>query len=314
MLSSLKFKDILSMHVRGMAKIPERTLRKQKLKAQRKAQGSSNIPPLKSTLRQLYLKTHPDLFAQFPDLQKVNEKSYQELMGVLDSIQKPNKQGSFPAAKKVQLEFHVRPTSSSTDFIKAYLNLKTTGSNCHTVVQESLGDFFLQCGLPPAFTWEAEAWGVLDFEGAKKQQRDQAEEKRKVQNREKNTEEVVEVEKAPAYAGQPRDNISQNSLENVLEKNDELFQVLAVLPHLPDEEPYTTTKKHYIDGTGLDEWKSNGYAIKEAVHMLWKGERDLKKMILGLDTETSLIVHRILMHTLMVDKDIRNANEKTEQG
>lgn len=202
-------------------KISDRAARRKNL---RKLKNSAEkLPLLKDTLRKLYLRTHPDLFGQYPEQQQTNGASYKELMGILDSIEKNNE---FPPAKVQVLPFYLK-TPVEGAFKEVKLHLRTTGGVCNTLVEEALGKFFADCGLPAAFQWGQGSWGKavgkqhvqnsnLDFEDE-----DEIERKRQEELEAKKAKEEAEKNTAPAYNPVDRRAPEDNSIETVLnELND----------------------------------------------------------------------------------------------
>jgi hypothetical protein len=72
-----------------------------------------------------------------------------------------------------------------------------------------------------------------------------------------------------------------------------------------DEEEYGELRRYYEEEQGLDEIEMRGYRIKEATHLIWKGERDMNVLGRGLDIDSAMIVQRILMHTLSIEQKVQ---------
>ncbi|RLN50867.1 hypothetical protein BBP00_00010014, partial [Phytophthora kernoviae] len=94
------------------------------------------------------------------------------------------------------------------------------------------------------------------------------------------------------------------SVERVLNELNEVFEIIAAVP-LMDEEEYGELREHFEKGRGLDEIDERGYSIKEGTYKIWKGERDLNVVTKGVDADSALILQRILMHTLNIEKKVR---------
>lgn len=304
---------------RSFAKLSDRAARKLKLKTQRK--GLKNIPLLKTTLRKLYLKTHPDLFAQFPREQETNTSSYQELLGMLDSIQNAETAG-FPPAKKVTLDFYFRPSSHATDFSKATLHLKTNGSNCRSVVAESLGAFFTSMELPPVFDWDATSWGsALTLESAMAQSLETERETARSREEERadattpppratptskptsTTQTATPSSAASPAVSAPVDVVTAIPLgiEDLLRVNDETFKFFALVPHFTPDQLATTDFVSQANDE-LEAMEVLGFPIKTAVHQIWNGERSQQVLVQGLSADAAHIVTRIVMHALAIDE------------
>lgn len=290
-------------------KVSERAQRRKNLRKMK--ESVEKVPLLKDTLRKLYLRTHPDLFGQYPKQQEQNEASYKELLGILDSIEKNNE---FPPAKTLVLPFSLK-TPIDGVFKEVSLHLRTTGGACNTLVEEALGKFFVECGLPGVFQWGEGSWGKalgkekvqnanLDFdkedEAAKERERAAAAEKAR-----------REAEySAPAYNPVDRRAPEDNSIERVLNELNDVFEIIAAVP-LMDEEEYGELRVYYEKGQGLDEIDARGYSIKDATHKIWEGERDMAVLTAGVDADSAMIIQRILMHTLAIEQKVK---ELIEQG
>jgi hypothetical protein len=294
------------MQYRGMAKMSDRALRRKQLRVQKKR--ADCIPPLKETLRKLFLRTHPDLFGQFPVEQASNTESYKELMGILDAIS--NTRGEYPPARTLQLPFFLT-TDSPGKFKKVTLKLKTTGGHCHTLVETQLGHFFQECGWSPVFSWEKGSWGLTT-----KAQVNSNEEFDEVEREGRwSDDEKVDVV-APAYQEFIRTPLEKvATIENVLEELNDIFEIIAAVPYLAHSEDRDHVEMYehltkpedketgHINGITEIE-KRGGYKLEGAIHRIWEGERDIQNLSKGLDVDSSLIVQRILMHTLAHEKKV----------
>ncbi|GMF80433.1 unnamed protein product [Phytophthora fragariaefolia] len=268
-----------------------------------KSQQGAKVPLLKDTLRKLYLRTHPDLFGRYPPQQRANEESYKELLGILDAIEKHNE---FPPAKTLVLPFFLK-TPVEGQFKEVDLRLRTTGGACNTLVEEALGRFFGECGLPQAFQWGEGSWGKAVGKDAVENSNlgfDRDEEAREKAAAGAEREEQIR-QSAPAYNPVDSGTTSEDaSIEKLLSELNEVFEIIAAVP-LMDEEEYGELREHFMKGPGLDEIDDRGYSIKAGTHRIWKGERDLKKVTEGVDTDSALILQRILLHTLNIERKVR---------
>ncbi|CAI5742469.1 unnamed protein product [Peronospora destructor] len=263
-----------------------------------KCRKGSKVPMLKGTLRKLYMRTHPDLFGRYPKQQRANEESYKELLGMLDAIEKHN---VFPPAKTLVLPFFLK-TPVEGEFKKVDLQLRTTGGACNTLVEEALGRFFGECGLPQAFQWGEGSWGkTVGKDVVENMNLDFDEEEEELAT----TSEGITQQSEPAF--NPDDSgttMEDASIENVLSELNDVFEIIAAVP-LMDEEEYGELREHFEKGRGLDEIDERGYTIKAGTHKIWKGERNLKNVADGADTDSALILQRILLHTLNIERKVR---------
>ncbi|OQR99354.1 hypothetical protein ACHHYP_06915 [Achlya hypogyna] len=294
-------------HVRGMAKMSERAMRRKALRDSKKK--AERIPPLKETLRKLYMRTHPDLFGQFPAEQASNTESYKELMGILDAIE--NTSGEFPPAKKLALPFYLT-TGVPGEFKKVTLNLKTTGGSCVTLMETQLGAFFEECGWSRVFEWSKGSWGLTTVH--------------KINSNEQYDTDVPVAKStaapepvAPAFVETPRSTPEQDtSIERVLEELNDIFEIIAAVPYMAHNEEYAEiydlyTKEDGEDGhiNGLVELeRRGGYKLVAATHDIWEGERDFAKLSVGLDVNSALIIQRILMHAITTDAKVKDLMEQ----
>lgn len=289
-------------------KVSDRAQRRKNLRKMKS--GVEKVPLLKDTLRKLYLRTHPDLFGQYPKQRDQNEASYKELLGILDSIEKNNE---FPPAKTLVLPFSLK-TPVDGAFKEVALHLRTTGGACNTLVEEALGKFFVDCGLPGVFQWGEGSWGKalgkdkvqnsnLDFE--KEDEEAKAREQAAAAEKARREAEYS----APAYNPVDRKAPEDNSIERVLNELNDVFEIIAAVP-LMDEEEYGELRVYYEKGQGLNEIDARGYSIKDATHLIWEGERNMSVLTQGVDADSAMIIQRILMHTLAIEQKVKELIEK----
>ncbi|RHY46693.1 hypothetical protein DYB30_010098, partial [Aphanomyces astaci] len=271
---------------RSMAKLSERALRRKQLRESKKK--ATRIPPIKETLRKLYLRTHPDLFGQFPKEQHTNTESYKELMGILDAI--ANIRGEFPPAKTLSLPFYLT-TGTAGQFKNVTLNLKTTGGACSTLMETQLGKFFEECGWEPLFEWNKGSWGLTTtavLPPDDTYERDEAVPQR-----------APQPEVAPAFREQPKaSQPDESKMEVLLRELNDVLEVIAAVPYFAHEEEgdykdiyelYTNEDENSVNGLKEIE-RRGGYNIIPSTHMIWEGERDAAVLIQGLDMDSALIV------------------------
>ena len=292
-------------------KTSERALRRKHLRKM-KSQKGGTVPMLKDTLRKLYLRTHPDLFGRYPEQQRANEESYKELLGILDAIEKHNE---FPPAKTLVLRFFLK-TPVEGEFKEVDLQLRTTGGACNTLVEEALGRFFGECGLPQAFQWGKGSWGkavgkaVVENSNLGFDKEEEAREKASKEAEEAKREDAGE-QTDPSY-NHSGGRAPDHSIEKMLNEVDDKLQLIAAMPYLDEEdEQQRAIKVHYEQGTGLDDLDAEGFTTKSGVIQIWQGERNLNSLIKGMDADSAIILQRIYMHTLEFEKQMNEmiANE-----
>ncbi|TMW57184.1 hypothetical protein Poli38472_003109 [Pythium oligandrum] len=293
---------VLHQPIAGVrTKMSERAMRRKNLRKMKN--NVSQVPLLKDTLRKLYLRTHPDLFGQYPEQQQQNDASYKELMGILDSIEKHNE---FPPAKSLVLPFYLK-TPIDGQFKQVALRMRTTGGACNTLVEEALGVFFTECGLPGVFRWSEGSWGKAVGKDAVQNSNLGFDEEDSADKKRREAAEVAEEDakySAPAYNPVDRAQPEDTSIERVLNELNDVFEIIAAVPWM-DEEEYGELRRHYEQENGLLEIEARGFTIKDATERIWQGERDMNTLVTGLDADSALIVQRILMHTFNIEQKIR---------
>nr|CCA14046.1 conserved hypothetical protein [Albugo laibachii Nc14] len=286
------------MNVR--TKMSERALRRKHLRKMKK-DNLEEIPGLKTVLRKLYLRTHPDLFGQYPEHQRVNEESYKELMGILSTIESSQE---FPAARNLNLPFYLK-TATSGSFKEVELKLRMTGGACHTIVEEALSTFFKECDLPSAFKWEEGSWGKPMSKDATVNVNMEYDEHQKENEPERRKTADEDIPSAPTIIEHDPTVFEKLSTEEIDDMND-ILKVVAAVPFL-DSKDHADIKTHYLEGDGLDEFETNNLFIKNATMQIWQGERDLDVLTKGLDTVSCLVVQRILVHAMDIDAKLQGS-------
>ncbi|RLN31420.1 hypothetical protein BBJ28_00025028, partial [Nothophytophthora sp. Chile5] len=182
---------------------------------------------------------------------------------------------------------------------------------CNTLVEEALGRFFADCGLPQAFQWGEGSWGKAVGKDAVENSNlgfDKEEEAREKQRKEAEAAAKREEQlrqSAPAYNPVDRSAPRDNSVETVLNELNDKLHIIAAMPYLDEEDDdQRAIKAHFEHGTGLDEIDAMGYTIKAGAIQIWQGERDLNVLIQGVSADSALILQRILLHTMDIDQEI----------
>jgi hypothetical protein len=102
-------------------------------------------------LRQLYMKTHPDILRSLnKDMADVNEESMQVLNNILTTI----KSTEYPPKMIKSLPFYIKneiseslPSNSKESMKLVHLNIRTAGGECRKSVTKSFHVFFQEIGL-----------------------------------------------------------------------------------------------------------------------------------------------------------------------
>ncbi|KAG3133654.1 hypothetical protein PC128_g26308, partial [Phytophthora cactorum] len=110
---------------------------------------------------------------------------------------------------------------------------------------------------------------------------------------------------APAYNPVDRSAPEDHSIEKVLNEMDDTLQLIAAMPYLDeDDEQQRAIKVHFEQGSGLDDLDAQGYTVKAGVIQMWQGERDLNTLIKGVNADSAIILQRILLHALDIEKQL----------
>lgn len=83
---------------------------------------------------------HPDLFAQYPEQQEVNDRSMKSLQGFLDGA--GNLDEGYPPAALLRLPFYTR-SDEEGQFGEVMLVMETNGGDCASVIEQDLGLYSL---------------------------------------------------------------------------------------------------------------------------------------------------------------------------
>jgi hypothetical protein len=130
-------------------------------------------------LKKFFLKVHPDRYAQYPEISKTNNESFQSLQSFLQHISSVTENGA-PPAKCQQLIFytwapqqqhhhhhqknshHVLTDPAQPEpapkLRRIAVNLRTSGGDCRHLVYKTLTDMFGQADLATEFSWGDAYW------------------------------------------------------------------------------------------------------------------------------------------------------------
>ena len=82
---------------------------------------------------------------------------------------------------------------------------------------------------------------------------------------------------------------------------------------MDDSDPkHKEIRDTFMKNNGLDELESVGLDVKNSIHRIWKGERDLTKLTTRLDMQSSIIIKKILNHSISFDSMFNTDNERNE--
>ena len=220
--------------------------------------------------------------------------------------------------------------------------LKTNGGDCRNVLKQSLQSLFAEVletkgsrgGGHAAtgsssclgdFTWEASDWAN---EGTKEEQeRERFYEERRGQTEE--YERMVEQRKGEdrmnSYSGSnssgsnasqatsssrssekemKREQRRHEKLQEDLKNMDPLFEGIAFVPWLPENEA-GRSRKQSVAKEVVPKLQKNGWDLKkESLKEVWRGQRDRAVLLKGLDGASAAAMHAILKHSEIAEKQL----------
>lgn len=125
-------------------------------------------PLFRDVWRRFQLSVHPDLFAQFPELQAVNSASLQKLQGILNEARTSAERATdeMQRPRTEVLELFLRdpapegaPADAPPAFLRVPLTIRLQGANSHHVLAEAMSTLFRHARLPTRFRWGDGFWG-----------------------------------------------------------------------------------------------------------------------------------------------------------
>ncbi|GJP70794.1 hypothetical protein CLOP_g1696 [Closterium sp. NIES-67] len=286
--------------------------------AQELVDGSSNVSSSSSSSDRSNVDVEANAAAAMEHLAAANERSLNSLLRFLNSLAPHNLE--HPPAGTMDLTFHIRSQEGiregeeegrrqeggdggvaagtggsasgegSASLRNVQLRIRTTGGNCKDLVGRQLSDFFRACGVSSQFVWPEGYWNLLSPATVAKQL----------------AKEGAEAAAASAKAAkaqqqqqqQQKDRKNQPGLEAAL---DALDGALAAIASAPWHESLED-KKRFEDQL-LAVLVADGWKVRESVKRMWAGERDVRKLSLGLDEGSARMVGRVLRHAEGNDKE-----------
>eukprot|EP01038_Epipyxis_sp_PR26KG_P004090 gene4090-5838_t len=104
----------------------------------------NDLPSFSNLLRQLYLRSHPDLLRSTnPELADINDQSMQIVNGLLSTVKEYNQ---YPPQTILNIPFHVK--NQATGIIHCHeLRIRTAGGECKRQLTTTFEEFFIQSGI-----------------------------------------------------------------------------------------------------------------------------------------------------------------------
>ncbi|CAI5487423.1 unnamed protein product [Closterium sp. Naga37s-1] len=245
-----------------------------------------------------------------------NERSLTALLRFLNSLAPHNVE--HPAAGTLDLTFHIRSREETRDQKEAaeesddlqkegggevsgdgkdegleklrmvQLKIRTTGGNCKDLVGRQLSAFFQACGVSSQFVWPKGYWDLLSPVAVAQQL---AKEDAKAAAASAEVAAIQLQQKQEAKKNHPRLEAALDAINGALE----------AIASVPWHEALEDKKR--IEDQLLAVLVADGWKVGESVKRMWAGERDVRKLCLGLDEGSAKMVARVLVHVQGNDKE-----------
>ncbi|CAI5483496.1 unnamed protein product [Closterium sp. Yama58-4] len=243
-----------------------------------------------------------------------NDRSLTALLRFLNSLAPHNVE--HPAAGTLDLTFHIRSSEEirekkaeiSSDpqkeeggelagvgkdgvlgkLRKVQLRIRTTGGNCKDLVGRQLSAFFQDCGVPSEFVWPKGYWDLLSPVAVTQQL---AKEDAKAAAATAEVAAIQQQQKQEEKKNHPRLEAALDAINGALE----------AIASVPWHEALEDKKR--IEDQLLTVLVADGWKVGESVKRIWAGERDVRKLCLGLDEGSAKMVARVLGHVKGNDKE-----------
>ena len=268
------------------------------------ATSTETTRTLKQSMTALVRLVHPDVLAStHPELSKANAEALAHLQGTLDHVRRARE---LPGAKVRRLTFYVRDAGAaeSADDVRAVpFTLRTTGGDCRNVVRRDLGSLFASVGIEREFEWDDGDWRTT------RTAEEEAEERRRRNEYAETSREYGEPEVAQAYREQTGARVStreqSKDVHEAIKVLDPLFEGIAAVAWLRDasENADEGERKRLVMYEAIPHLVREGWNLKgETMEAIWRGERDEKILLDGLDGGSALAVLSILKHAKNLDR------------
>jgi len=275
--------------------------------------GDSATPrPLKQCMTALVRLVHPDVLAgTHPELSSANAEALAHLQGTLDGVQRGRE---LPGAKVRRLRFYVRDDAAGEAGVRAVpFTLRTTGGDCRNVLRRDLGSLFASVGIEREFSWGEGDWSTTRTE------EEEAEEKRRRNEYAETSRSTSEPEVAQAYREPMPANASSGrrgmDVHEALKALDPAFEAIAACAWLRDDDADEKERKRVVMFEVIPHLVSSGWNLKgDTVEAIWRGERDEKVLLDGLDGGSALAVVSVLKWTKNLERMYGTAPMNTKSN
>ena len=267
------------------------------------ADAMSTSSTLRARVRALVRLVHPDvLMSTHPALARANEDALARLQGTLDGVRRSTRS---PSARVERLVFHVRDDEREGGTREVRFTLRTTGGDCRNVMKRDLGKLFAAVGIERDFEWDEEDWRTIRTD-------EEVEEERRRRNEHVETSRSSgggEEEVAQAYreqsAGRASGTRETRDVHRALKDLDPALEAIAAVAWLPDVEKDAKEgeRKRIVQYEVIPHLVREGWNLKgETLEAIWRGERDEKILLDGIDGGSALAVLAILKHTKNLER------------
>ena len=272
-----------------------------------RATARDATPTLRQSMTALVRLVHPDvLAATHPEHARANGDALAQLQGTLDGVRKRRER--LPGAGVRRLRFYVRDDARAEGVRDVGFTLRTTGGDCRNVVRRDLGKLFEQVGIEREFAWGEGDWGATRSGGRRT-------EDARARERRAGGSDDVEVERdAGGGAGVQRTDVDERAgavgratrdVREALKALDPAFEGVAAVAWLRDasENADEGERKRIVMFEVIPHLVREGWNLKgETLEAIWRGERDEKVLLDGLDGGSALAVASILKHTKNLER------------
>lgn len=254
---------------------------------------------LQRAMTALVRLVHPDVLAStHPELSRANAEALAHLQGTLDGVRKRRE---LPGARVRRLKFYVRDGDAGTRAVP--FTLRTTGGDCRNVLRRDLGALFASVGIEREFEW-----GEGDWSTTRTKEEEEEEERRRSSHAE-TSRSYEEPEVAQAYREQPPQKRSTQAqtwdLTDAMKELDPLLEAIAAVAWLRDssENADEGERKRIVQFEVIPHLVREGWNLKgETMEAIWRGERDEKILLEGLDGGSALALLAILKHAKNLER------------
>jgi len=257
-------------------------------------------PSLKANMTALVRLVHPDVLSStHPELAKANAEALAYVQGTLDGVQKSK---TLPGAKVMRLRFYVRDGARANGVREVPFTLRTTGGDCRNVVARDLGSLFASVGIARSFSWAEMDWSTTrseeEVEEENRRRREYKETSRSSAHDE-GDEEVPQAYRQP-MPGNPSTREQPMDIHRAMKEMDTAFEAIAACAWLTEAD---AERKRIVQFEVIPHIVNQGWVLKgPTLEAIWRGERDERVLIDGLDGGSALAILAVLKHAKNLER------------